>query len=130
MKFLNLWHEARANVLRRRYEGLRPRIDALDPAAKSACFSVVKSSFEFLSKRYAGAARPERNEILKRVSGTLHQLSNSGDWPRVLGLTIIKFNLEARHLPGNDAADLKDATDALLKEALAYPEPQPLRKVG
>ena len=33
MSFLNLWHEARANVLRRRYEDLRLRIDAADPDA-------------------------------------------------------------------------------------------------
>ena len=42
MSFLNLWHKARANVLRGRYEDLRSRIDAADPAAKAACFGVVK----------------------------------------------------------------------------------------
>ena len=130
MKFLNLWREARANVLRRRYEGLRRRIDAADPAAKAACFGVVKSSFEFLSRRYASAPSAGRNEVLKHASKTIHQLSDSGDWPRALGLTIIMFNLEARHLPGNDAAILKEATDALLKEALAYFEPQLLRDAG
>jgi hypothetical protein len=130
MKFLNLWREARANVLRRRYEGLRRRIDAADPAAKAACFGVVKSSFEFLSRRYASASSAGRKEVLKHASKTIHQLSDSGDWPRALGLTIIMFNLEARHLPGNDAAILKEATDALLKEALAYFEPQLLRDAG
>lgn len=130
MKFLNLWHEARANVLRRRYEGLRSRIDAADPTAKSACFGVVKSSFEFLSRRYVSASSAERKEILKHASKTIHKLSDAGDWPRAIGLTIIVFNLEARHLPGNDAAVLKEATDALLKEACAYPEPQPLKEAG
>ena len=130
MNFLNLWHEARANVLRRRYEDLRPRIDAADPAAKAACFGVVKSSFEFLSRRYASASSAEQKGILKHASRTIHQLSNAGDWPRALGLTIIMFNLEARHLPGKNAAVLKEATDALLREACAYPEPQPLKRVG
>ena len=118
MSFLNLWHEARANVLRRRYEDLRPRIDAADPAAKAACFGVVKSSLEFLSRRYASASSAERKEVLKHASKAIHQLSDSGDWPRALGLTIIMFNLEARHLPGNNAAVLKEATDALLEEGL------------
>ena len=130
MSFLNLWHEARANVLRRRYEDLRPRIDAADPAAKAACFGVVKSSFEFLSRRYASGSSAERKEVLRHASKTIHQLSDSGDWPRALGLTIIMFNLEARHLPGNNAAVLKEATDALLEEACAYPEPQPLKRVS
>jgi hypothetical protein len=130
MKFLNLWHEARANVLCRRYEGLRSRIDAADPAEKSACFGVVKSSFEFLSRRYASASSAERKEVLKHASKTIHQLSDAGDWPRALGLTIIMLNLEARHLPGADAAVLKEATDTLLKEARAYPDPQPLREAG
>ncbi|WP_141686952.1 hypothetical protein [Bradyrhizobium sp. LMTR 3] len=130
MKFLNLWHEARANVLRKRYENLKPRVDAADPAAKSACFGVVKSSFEFLSRRYASASSAERKEVLKHASKTIRQLSDAGDWPRALGLTIIMFNLEACYLPGDDAAVLKGATDALLKEACAYPEPRPLREAG
>ena len=130
MKFPNLWHEARANVLRRRYEDLRPRIDAADPVAKSACFGVVKSSFEFLSRRYASGSSAERKQVLKHASKTIHQLSDAGDWPRALGLTIIMFNLEACYLPGNDAAILKEDTDALLKEAWAYPGPQPLRGAG
>ena len=47
---------------------------------------------------------------------------------RALGLTIIIFNLEARQLPGKDAVVLKEVTDALIREACAYPEPQPLRE--
>ena len=105
-------------------------IDAADPAAKSACFGVVKSNFEFLSGRYASAASAERNEVSKHASKTIHQLLDSGDWPRALGLTIIMFNLEARHLPGNDAVVLKTATDALIKQAYACPEPQHLRRTG
>ena len=129
MNLLNLWQEARGNVLRRRYEGLKPRIDAADATAKSACFGVVKS-FEFLTRRYASASRAERKRVLKHVSTTVHQLSDASDWPRALGLTIIMFNLEARHLPGDDAAVLKAATDALIKEAHEYPEPHPLKKGG
>jgi hypothetical protein len=130
MNFLDLWQEARGNVLRRRYEGLKLRIDAADPAAKSACFDVVKSNFEFLSSRYASASYAERKRVLKHASTTVRQLSDAGDWPRALGLTVIMFNLEARHLPGDDAAILKVATDALIKEACAHPESRPLRRTG
>jgi hypothetical protein len=123
MNFLNLWQEARGNVLRKRYESLEPRIERANPAAKSACFSVVKSHFEFASRHYANASSAERRKFLKHASTTVHQLSDAGDWPRALGLTVIMFNLEARHLPGDDAAVLKAATDDLIKRAYAYPEP-------
>ena len=129
MNLLNLWQEARGNVLRGRYERLKPRIDAADATAKSACFGVVKS-FEFLTSRYASAPSTERKQLLKHVSMTVHQLSDASDWPRALGLTIIMFNLEARQLPGNDAAVLKAATDALIKEALEYSEQHTLERTG
>jgi len=118
MNFVNLWQEARGSVLRRRYDGLKPRIAAADPAAKSACLGVVKSSFELLSRHYASVSGAERKVVLKQASKTIHQLSDAGDWPRALGLTIIMLNLEARHLPGDDAAVLKAATDVLIKEGM------------
>ena len=130
MNLLDLWQEARGNVLRGRYEGLKARIDAADDTAKSACFGVVKSKFEFLSSRYASASSAERKRVLKHVSTTMHQLSDASDWPRALGLTIIMFNLEARRLPGDDAAVLKAATDALIKEAREYLEPHPLNRAS
>jgi hypothetical protein len=130
MSFMNLWQEARGNVLRKRYESLKLRIDAADPTAKSVCFGVVKSHFEFASSHYASASSAERRRFLKHASKTVHKLSDASDWPHALGLTIIMFNLEARHLPGDDAAALKAATDALIKQACAYPEPQPLRRAG
>ena len=129
MNLLNLWQEARGNVLRRRYEGLKPRIDAADATAKSACFGVVRS-FEFLTSRSASAPSAERKQVLKHVSMTLRQLSDASDWPRALGLTIIMFNLEARQLPGDDAAVLKAATDALIKEAREYSESHTLKVTG
>ena len=54
---------------------------------------------------------------------------------RVIGrvlwdLTIIMFNLEARYLPGDDAAVLKAATDDLIKEAKLYSELHPHRKAS
>lgn len=130
MNFLNLWREARGNVLRKRYEGLRPRIDAADADAKSACFGVMKSHFEFASRHYENASGAERKTFLKHASKTVHQLAGASDWPRALGLTIIMFNLEARYLPGDDAAVLTDATDALIKEACAHSERQPIRKAS
>jgi hypothetical protein len=130
MSFLNLWQEARGSVLRRRYDGLRARIDAADPAAKSACFGVVKSTFDLLSRHYARASSAERKDVLKHASKTIHQLSDAGDWPRAAGLTLIMLNLEARHLPGDDAAALKAATDALISGEGAYPDAQRLRRAG
>ena len=130
MKFLNLWQEARGKVLRKRYESLKPRIDTADPEAKSACFAVIKMHFEFASRHYANASSAGRRTFLKTASKTVRELSDTGDWPRALGLDIIKLNLEARDLPGHDAAALKAATDALIEQATANPESRPLRRAG
>jgi hypothetical protein len=130
MSFLDLWQEARGNVLRRRYEGLKSRIDTADAAQKTACFGVVKSNFELLSNRYASASSAERKRVLKHASNTVHQLADASDWPRALGLTIIMFNLEARYLPGDDAVALKAATDALISEAKLYSELHPQRRAS
>jgi hypothetical protein len=124
---LYLWQEARGRVIRKRYEGLKSRIDAADIPAKSACFGVIKSKFEPLRCSYASASRAERKRILKFTSETAHKWSDAGDWPHALGLAIIMFNLETGHLPGDDASVVKAATDALIKEANAYSEPQDSR---
>ena len=129
MGLLNLWQEARGNVLRKRYEGLKWRIDGADFPAKSSRFGYINSRFELFSSRYASASTADRKRILKNASKISHQLSDAGDWPRALGLGIMVFNLEARRLPGDDAAFVKAATDALIKEANAYSKPHPLRRV-
>jgi FMN phosphatase YigB (HAD superfamily) len=130
MTILNLWQEARGHVLRERYERLKSRIDAADVAAKSACFGVVKSRFEFFRSRYAIASSADRKRILAHASKIARQLSERGDWPRASGLTIIMLNLQARDLPGDDAAAVTAAIDVLMEEANAYPEPDALKKAG
>jgi hypothetical protein len=122
---LNLWQEARGKVLRTRYDGIMSRMDTADPIAKSACLGVLRSNFEFLSGRYAKGSSADRKQVLEHASKIMNQLSDEGDWPRALGLTIIMFNLQARDLPGDDAAVVKAATDALIKEAN-----DPLKKGG
>lgn len=124
-KFLpDLWQEARGSILRKRYEGLRSRIDAADIPAKSACFDFIRSKFEPFRRSYANASSTDRKRILKLVATTAHQAFAAGDWPRAFGLAVIMFNLEAGYLPGEDAAVVKAATDVLIDEAYVYPEPQ------
>lgn len=123
-KFLpDLWQEARGTIIRKRYEGLKSRIDAADDPAKSACFGFLKSKFEPFRRSYANASSADRKRILQFTEKSARQSFDAGDWPRAFGLAIIMFNLEAGHLPGDDAAAVKVATDALIQEACASLEP-------
>lgn len=119
----NLWQEARGNVIRKQYDGLKSRIDAADIPAKSACFALIRK-FEPFRVSYANASSADRKRILQVASKTARQWFDAGDWPRAFGLAIVMFNLETGHLPGDGAAVVKAATDALISEANAYSEVQ------
>lgn len=114
MGILNLWQEARGNVLRKRWDKLKCRIDAADSPAKSACFGYIKSRSESLSHHYASSSSADQKRIYKRAVKVSHQLSKAGDWPSVWGLHVMMLNIETRYLPGNDAASVKVETDALI----------------
>ena len=117
MGILNLWREERGNVLRKQFDDLKQRMDAADADAKLACFNCIKSTANDVSGGYADASSADRKQILRHAAKVSRQLWDRGDWPQALGLGIIMLNAESRFVPGDDAAYVRAATDALIKEA-------------
>jgi len=117
MGILNLWREDRGNVLRKQFDDLKQRMDAADADAKLACFNCIKSTANDVSGGYADASSADRKQILRHAAKVSRQLWDRGDWPQALGLGIIMLNAESRFVPGDDAAYVRAATDALIKEA-------------
>jgi hypothetical protein len=109
----------RGSVLRREYEDLRRRIDTADATSKSACLNQIRSTFGPVSDGYKLASPDDRERILKEVRAVSRQLWEAGNRPQALALGVIMLNIESQFLPGDDAALVKEATDALIKEATA-----------
>lgn len=109
----------RGNVLRKEYEDLKRRIEATDSVPKSTFFNFIKSTFGPVSEGYALASSADRQRILKEVREVSRKLWEAGNRPQALALGVIMLNIESEFVPGEDAAFVKEATDALIKQALA-----------
>lgn len=119
MKIPSLWNrEERGNLLREQYDDLKRRIDAADVMSKSACFSHIRSTFGPVSEGYALASSADRERILKEIWEVSRQLWNAGNRPQALALGIILLNIEGQLAPGDAAAFVKAATDALIEQAV------------
>ena len=108
----------RGNVLRVQYDDLKRRIDAGDIVSKSACFNHIRLTFGPVSEGYALASSADRERILKEIREVSRQLWGAGNRPQALALGVIMLNIESQFAPGDDAAFVKAATDALIKEAI------------
>ena len=117
MGILNFWQEARGNVLRQRWVRLNQRINSIDDNARASCLDYIKWRFDPLSNRFARSSEADRTRIRKRAAQMSRELIGSGNWPSALGLAVMMMNIEVRSLPGNDAAFVKSASDALIAEA-------------
>jgi hypothetical protein len=120
MGIRNLWQEARGHVLRKRWDRLNQRIDALADPARAACLDYIKWRFDPLSSRYLRSSKRDRRRILKHAQQTSRHLRDSGNWPSALGLCTMLMNIEVRELPGVDANVVKSASDALITEARTF----------
>jgi len=109
----------RGSVLRREYDDLRRRIDTADATSKSAFLNQIRSTFGPVNDGYGIASPVDRERILKEVRAVSRQLWEAGNRPQALALGVIMLNIESQFLAGDDAAFVKAATDALIKEALA-----------
>jgi len=120
MKIPSLWgREVRGNVLREEYNDLKRRIDAADVMSRSTCFNHIRSTFGPVSEGYELASSADKERILKEIREVSRQLWNAGNRPQALALGVIMLNIESQFTPGDAAAFVKAATDALIKEALA-----------
>ena len=112
-----LWQEARGNVMRKRWERLKRRIDTAEHSAKMACFKYINWRVDPLSNRYASSSSADRKRIRRQATKVWNQLAEAGDWPSALGLGVMILNMETRYLPGDDAAFVNRASNALIEEA-------------
>jgi hypothetical protein len=120
MRIPSLWgRDVRDTILRDEYDDLKRRIDAADAASKSTCFNHIRSTFGPVSEGYALASSADRERILKEIREVSRQLWNAGNRPQALALGIVMLNIETQFAPGDAAAFVKAATDALIREALA-----------
>jgi hypothetical protein len=126
MSIVNLWQEARGNVLRKKWDKLKCGIDAADYSAKSACLGYIRTRSESLDRLYARSSSVDQKRIYKRVAEESLRFLKAGDWPSACGLYVMMLNIESRYLPGGDAACIKVETDALIKEATAVADPSSL----
>jgi hypothetical protein len=126
MGIVNLWQEARGNVLRKKWDKLKRRIDAADFSAKSACLGYIKTRSESFGRLYARSSSADKKRICKRVAKESLRFLKAGDWPSACGLYVMMLNIESRYLPGSDAACVKVETDALIEEASAISDPASL----
>jgi hypothetical protein len=108
----------RGNVLREEYDDLKRRIDAADAMSKLACFSHIRSAFGPVSEGYALASSADRERILTEIREVSRRLWGAGDRPQALAFGVIMLNIESQFAPGDDAAVVKAATEALIKEAI------------
>jgi hypothetical protein len=129
MSIVSLWHEARGNVLRKKWDKLKCGIDAADFKAKSACLGYIKTRSESLGRLYARSSSVDQKRIYKRVAKESLRFSKAGDWPSACGLYVMMLNIQSRYLPGSDAACVKVETDALIKEASAISDPTSLGRI-
>ena len=106
----------RGNILREHYDDLKRRIDALNFEPRSACFNYIKSTYGPVNEGYELASNADRERILKELRDVSRRLWSAGNRPQALALGVLLLNIESQLTPGDDAAFVKQATDALIKE--------------
>ena len=110
--------KVRGNIPREQYDDLKRRIDALDVEPKSACFNYIKSTYGPVNDGYQLASSADRERILKELRDVSRRLWSAGNRPQALALGVLMLNLESQLTPGDDAAFVKQATEALIKESI------------
>ena len=110
--------EAPENALREKYDDLKRRIDAADFISKSAYLNHIRSTYQPVNEGYALASSADRERILNEIQEVSRQLWQAGNRAQALGLGVIMLNIESQLQDGDDAAFVKEATDALIVEAI------------
>lgn len=104
------------NILREQYDDLKRRIDALDVEPRSVCFNYIKSTYGPVNEGYELASSADRERILRELRDVSRRLWSAGNKPQALALGVLMLNIESQLTPGDDAAFVKQATEALIKE--------------
>jgi hypothetical protein len=72
-----------------------------------------------VNEGYELASSTDRERILKELRDVSRRLWSAGNRPQALALGVLMLNIESRFTPGDDAAFVKQSTDALIKEGIA-----------
>ena len=107
MSILNMWREARGNVLRNEFEDAIARIRNPNESAKRAFLNNVHQTIGHLRETNGPATARDRKALLKQSRKSTIQMWDHGDWPSALGLIISCLNIESEFVPGEDAAYVK-----------------------
>jgi hypothetical protein len=108
----------RGNILREQYDDLKRRIDALNVEPRSACFNYIKSTYGPVNEGYQLASSADQERILKELRDVSRRLWSAGNRPQALALGVLLLNIESQLAPGDDAAFVRQATDALIKDGV------------
>jgi hypothetical protein len=119
MSILDMWREARGDVMRREFDDAITRIRNANETARSAFFNNIDQTIGPLKEMYGPASASERKQLLKHCRNSAIQMWDGGDWPSALGLSISGLNVESEFVPGEDAAYVKEQTDIIIAEAAA-----------
>jgi hypothetical protein len=107
------------NILREQYDDLKRRIDALSVEPRSTCLNYINTTYGPVNEGYELASSADRERILKELRDVSRRLWSAGNRPQALALGVLMLNIESQLTPGDDAAFVKQGTDALIKEGIA-----------
>ena len=117
MGLLNMWREARGNVMRKELDDILKRIEGANHPARSAFLNNISQTIDRLRAEYSQASPSDRKAMLKQGKKVTLEMWQSGMWPSALGAAISFLNVESAYVPGADAAYVKAETDKLIQEA-------------
>jgi hypothetical protein len=80
------------------------------------CFNYIKSTYGPVNEGYELASSADRERILRELRDVSRRLWSAGNKPQALALGVLMLNIESQLTPGDDAAFVKQATEALIKE--------------
>jgi hypothetical protein len=94
MGLLNMWREARGNVMRRELDDVMRRLGGANQSAIHGFYNNIWQTIDELKEGYRPATTSERKAILKECRRSAKEMWNRGDWPSSLGLAINCLNIE------------------------------------
>lgn len=117
MGILNMWREARGNVMRQEYEDAMARMKNANKYAYNGFYNNLHQTAGHILEAYTSGSKSDRKAILKEARRQASSMWNDGSWPESLAVAIACLNAESRFVPGEDAAHVLRETDRVIKEA-------------
>lgn len=81
MGLLNMWREARGNVMRQELDDVMMRLSGANQFAMRGFYNRIWQTIEELKEAYGPATTSERKAILKQCRKSASEMWDRGDWP-------------------------------------------------